>query len=364
MNQKVDFKNVIKMAGAFAAYLIGSGFATGQETLQFFASYGIQGLWGVLIIAILFAIFGFVVMVKGHQLQLALPSQIFHYYTGPVLGRLIEFFTLIFVVGIVVIMISGSGALVEEHFKLPSEVGFIGMGVLCALTVLLGLNRLVDIIGAIGPVIVVFTVVIGGWIFFRDLSLLGEQPIYDVMPDKAYEIRPAANVFISAILFFSYNILAGAVFYTQLGKEANSAKEAGIAGVLGGLALAVAVLFMVISMLSNYELIIGTQVPNLLLGNTISPVVAFLFAIVIMLGVYSTAAPMYWLVKNELMRFLPNSVDKLTTIILGVLFMAGGSLPFGTLIGTIYPFAGYIGMAVVLAILSRTVYNKATIGHI
>ena len=82
MNQKVDFKNVIKMAGAFAAYLIGSGFATGQEILQFFASYGIQGLWGVLIIAILFAIFGFVVMVKGHQLQLALPSQISRVWTS------------------------------------------------------------------------------------------------------------------------------------------------------------------------------------------------------------------------------------------------------------------------------------------
>jgi uncharacterized membrane protein YkvI len=117
-------------------------------------------------------------------------------------------------------------------------------------------------------------------------------------------------------------------------------------------------------MLSNYELVIGAQVPNLLLGNTISPVIAFLFAVVIMLGVYSTAAPMYWLVKNELVRFLPNSIDKLVTIVLGVLFMMGGSLPFGTLIGTIYPFAGYIGTVLVLAIVLKTAYNKATTGRL
>ncbi|CAM5184921.1 hypothetical protein OURE66S_02843 [Oligella ureolytica] len=364
MGQKVDIKNVIKMAGAFAAYLIGSGFATGQEILQFFASFGVDALWGILIIAILFSSFGFVVMRKGQELQLLQPTQIFHYYTGPVVGRLIEIFTLVFIVGIVVIMISGSGALVEEYFKLPSAVGFIGMGIICMITVLLGLNRLVDIIGAIGPVIVIFTVVIGAWIFFRDLNMLGEQPIYDVLPDKAYEIQPAPNAIISGILYFSYNILAGAIFYTQLGKEANSAKEAGLAGILGGLALATTVLFMVVGMLSNYELVIGAQVPNLLLGYTISPIVAFLFAVVIMLGVYSTAAPMYWLVKNEIMRFLPSNLDKVTVIVLGVLFMMGGSLPFGKLIGTIYPFAGYIGMLVVLAILGRTIYNKVKTGRI
>ena len=212
--------------------------------------------------------------------------------------------------------------------------------------------------------LIVFTFVIGAWIFLRNFAMLGEQPIYDVLPDKAYEIQPGPNAIISGVLYFSYNILAGAIFYTQLGKEANSAKEASLAGILGGLALAVAVLFMVIGMLSNYELVIGAQVPNLLLGNTISPVIAFLFAVVIMLGVYSTAAPMYWLVKNELVRFLPNSIDKLVTIVLGVLFMMGGSLPFGTLIGTIYPFACYIGYVLVLSIVLKTAYNKATTGRL
>ena len=35
-----DKKAVMKYAGAFIAWVIGSGFATGQEILQFFTSYG------------------------------------------------------------------------------------------------------------------------------------------------------------------------------------------------------------------------------------------------------------------------------------------------------------------------------------
>ena len=36
-NNKVSWVNVIKFAGAVIAFLIGAGFATGQEVLQYFA---------------------------------------------------------------------------------------------------------------------------------------------------------------------------------------------------------------------------------------------------------------------------------------------------------------------------------------
>ena len=40
MENHINFKKVFKTAGAFMAWVIGSGFATGQEVLQFFSSYG------------------------------------------------------------------------------------------------------------------------------------------------------------------------------------------------------------------------------------------------------------------------------------------------------------------------------------
>ena len=36
MKGKTSIKNVIKFAGAFVAFMIGSGFATGQEIMHFF----------------------------------------------------------------------------------------------------------------------------------------------------------------------------------------------------------------------------------------------------------------------------------------------------------------------------------------
>lgn len=39
---KVDIKRVLSYSGAFIAFLIGSGFATGQEVSQYFSSFGFK----------------------------------------------------------------------------------------------------------------------------------------------------------------------------------------------------------------------------------------------------------------------------------------------------------------------------------
>ena len=47
---EVRISMVIKLAGAFCAFLIGAGFATGQEIMQYFTNYGIAKAVGVMVI--------------------------------------------------------------------------------------------------------------------------------------------------------------------------------------------------------------------------------------------------------------------------------------------------------------------------
>ena len=53
MEGKVSILNVLKFAGAFIAFIIGSGFATGQEIMQFFTSNGLYSLGSIVISLIL-----------------------------------------------------------------------------------------------------------------------------------------------------------------------------------------------------------------------------------------------------------------------------------------------------------------------
>ncbi|AVQ34361.1 hypothetical protein C7J88_09370 [Staphylococcus muscae] len=354
MTNTINWQKVLKLSGAYIAYLIGSGFATGQEVMQFFASYGPIGIVGALISMVLFCVLGSMIMLKGYELKLKQPGDIFKVYCGNILGRIIEYFALLFLFSIVVIMIAGTGAVVSEHFKLPSAVGYLGMGVLAMITVILGLNKLIDIIGLIGPVIVVLTIGICGYVFLTHLSHI---PSFDTLPEAAQKLQPVGHFWQSAILFFCYNMLAGTVFFTQLGSEVNNKKEAVATAICGAAGLMITVIMMIVAMLVHYSEVIKLEVPLLYIGNTIHPVIALFFAVCIILGIYSTTAPMYWLVKNEAMRFLNPRLDIFVTVALGIIFMLGGTLPFGSLVATIYPFVGYVGAFIAVIIFVHTVLH-------
>ena len=60
--ERVSALNVLKFAGAFVAFLIGSGYASGQEIMQFFTAYGIWSIGGLLIALVLFTWLGKVLM--------------------------------------------------------------------------------------------------------------------------------------------------------------------------------------------------------------------------------------------------------------------------------------------------------------
>ena len=47
--EKVSWKRVLILAGAIIAFTIGSGFATGQEIIQYYTAYGIKGLLVILV---------------------------------------------------------------------------------------------------------------------------------------------------------------------------------------------------------------------------------------------------------------------------------------------------------------------------
>ena len=107
MNNRFSILNVIKLAGAYIAFSIGSGFATGQEVMQFFTAFGFSGIIGALVSMLLFAGLGAILMAKGYDLKLKTQTTAFRYYCGKYVGICLEIFTVVFLLCVVSIMIAG-----------------------------------------------------------------------------------------------------------------------------------------------------------------------------------------------------------------------------------------------------------------
>ncbi len=352
--KKNSTSNVIKFAGAYIAYIIGSGFATGQEIIQFYTSYGWVSIIGILISMFLFAWVGRTVMVNGFHHKSEKSGNEYQTYCGKYLGKFYEVFVPFFLFCVVVIMISGAGATLNEYYGLNYYVGSLLMAVLIYAAYVFGLKGVVNVIGFIGPVIIVFTLGVGLFTLFKNgLNLVPDA----AAQAQLAESQASGHWLVSGVLYAAYNVFGAIIFLTALGKEADSKKEAARGGMLGGIVLMGATLIMNIAFLSKLGDVANLAIPTLYLADTISPLIGKLFSVVLICGIFSTAAPMTWTVCNKITAE-GTKKSKLVAAVIVVAAFFCGQLPFGTLVGIIYPYTGYLGILFMICLAGHEIKNR------
>jgi uncharacterized membrane protein YkvI len=260
---------------------------------------------------------------------------------------------LVFLFSIVVIMISGAGATMNEYFGLAPWAGCLIMSVLVFVSVFFGLKRLIDIIGMLGPITILFTIAVA-------IAALVSNPagLNDHAAGVSAMPKGAGNWFLAAVLYVAYNISCSVAFFGSMGATANSRKEARLGGIFGGVMLMGAALFVVLGQLSYASDVAGSAIPTLALAQKITPVLGGIFSIILLDEILSTAAPMMWLVCDRFTK--ENSKQqRILLVVLSVAAYFGGRFPFGTLVGTIYPFMGYMGLILIACIVIRKITEKA-----
>ena len=354
MDQKIRFGRVLRLAGAFTACAIGSGFATGQEIMQFFTAQGIMSMLGSVVTTVIFAWCGAIFMKHGYEHKLSEPGQILEFYFGRTGGIIAAVLVELFLYSVFVIMISGAGTVLSELFGLPPMLGRLLIAALSLLTVVCGLSKLADIIGGAGAVIIVFTIAVG---IIALVAAPGSIPdAAAVIPALPLTKAPGGWLW-SSILYPAYNAVVVIFLSCCLGRDAASRKEAVLGGACGGIFFGLAILVMNAGLTANIAAVWESSVPVLALAKNIHPAVAFVFSVIVFLGIYSTAVPMLW----SVVRSFAGDRTKRSVILSAVLSAAGlalGMTDFKTLVNTIYPFSGYAGLLIIAAATFRELFKK------
>lgn len=353
--QTVNMKTVITFAGAFIAFLIGSGFATGQEVLQYFSSYGFMGIAGSFVVLILLLYVGVSFITVGQENKFEKGSDIYKYYCGNILGTFFDYFSILFIYLSFIVMIAGAGATFNQHFGLPVYVGGITMTFLAGMTVLFGLGRIVDIIGKIGPTIVVISIALGLISIFSNLDGLARSSelIQTLTLTKA-----STNWFFAAGSYVGFCMLWLAGFLSAMGATANSKKEAAYGAIIGAISFSLAVIIVALGLLACIEDVAGSQIPSLILAENVHPLLATVFSVIIVAGIYTTAVPLLWSVSS---RFTEDKSPKFRglTIILAIIgLVVGIGLPFAKLVNIVYVINGYVGIILLVIMFIKSIKSR------
>lgn len=350
--EKVSVLRVLSYAGAIIAFLIGSGFATGQEILQYFTSYGYWGVFGTgLLVLVLMTYVAVEFFVVGQAKKFERPSMIFHYYCGKHLGTFFDFFSILFVFLSFTVMVAGAGAVFEEHYGLSRYAGGIGLAVVVGISVWFGLKSLVDVIGKIGPLIVVVAIALGMLGILRNPGGIAEG---NALLAGMELTQASTNWFMAGLSYVGFCMLWLAAFLTALGKTARSRKEASSGALAGSIAFSVACIVVGLGLLANIAKVGGTEIPMLVLASDVSPVLAAGISVMILAGIYTTAVPLLWTVSS---RFFADKTPrfKYLTIALAVAgTVIGLVLPFSQMVNIVYVINGYVGILLLVLMLVKT----------
>ena len=354
----VRTSKVITIAGAFIAFLIGSGFATGQEVLQYFSSYGYWGIAGAILTLFLLIYVGVSFLKVGEKEKFKKGSDIYTYYCGNALGKFFDYFSTLFCFLSFTVMVSGAGATLNQHYGWPVFVGGILISILALFTVIMGLNRIVEIIGKIGPAIVVISIVLGVVSILSNYQNLAPEYVSTqlaAVAERGDLLTASSNWVFASFSYVGFCMLWLAAFLAAAGANTLSQKEAALGGFFGAFGFSLAVVVVALGLLACIDIVAGSQIPMLYLAGNIHPGLASIFSIVIMMGIYTTSVPLLWNVSARFTQDGSAQFKGLTAVLAVIGMVIGLYLPFDRLVNIVYVINGYVGVILLLIMFIRSV---------
>lgn len=347
MNKKISTLSIsTTVTGAF----VGAGFASGSELWQFFGAFGKKGIFTMLLSLFMLCILCilFTRYCKKTE-QFYLDTSVFGNAPKSVnsifcsLELLLYFF-------LSVIMTSAFVALVSSFTseKVALIFGLIFTAV-TGISLYFGLSGLVKLFSAFIPLLVAATVLISAATLFKNGFIIPDAT--EVSNDNPLLKFPVLSCFLS----LSYNFFGSVGILAPLSKNAKSAKQLTVSSIIGILFLALIALSIILAIFST-----GTHseaLPMLEIAKLLHPAVGIIYAVVLssaMFGCsYSSSVCMILFVEK---KALHTKLKKILFIILySSAVYAVSLLGFTDLISTVYPIFGYVGFALIAAVICNSI---------
>jgi uncharacterized membrane protein YkvI len=325
--------------------VIGAGFASGQELLQFFACYGIWGLLGVVAAGWGFAYLGSHVLDMGYQLGATGYYQILYQVCGRRIGSALDACTVVFLFGGLCIMLAGTGAVAQDFLDLPYLAGVAAMALLLLLTTARGVDCIATVNLLIMPLLILATLGAGIYSLWYHGSAEFLQELQNI-PQPPFSWHWLG----SSMQYLSYNLVLGATILAPLGRMTakKSVRRAG--GWSGGILLGLLSLWITVLLLTHYEQLAVSEVPMLELSLIQHPWNYWLYAGVLLGAMYTTAIASLYGTAEKLSRqfYLPLQTAILFILPVALLFSQFG---FSRLISILYPIFGLLSCWFTLRLL-------------
>lgn len=348
-------KKYLKIALAYVGVIVGAGLSSGQDLMQYFVSFGNQGIIGILILAALNIIFGRIIVALGCYYDSNSHQDVLEQVAHPVINRIIDYTLIVSGFIIFFVMVAGAGANLHQQFDLPSWMGAAICAALVIIVSYMDFDKITSVLGIFTPIIIIMIAAITIYTY------VGHSYDFNSLAVVAKELEsPMPNVIFSAINYYSLCAVTGVSMAFVLGGSVVRIGVAEKGGAIGGALIGLIVLCAYASLFANVDLIKDAEIPMLAIVANINPVFAQIYTFTIFALIFNTAFSLSY----ALARRLAGDDDKKLHKILLIVVVAGYICSFAgfkQLVSLMYPILGYIGILLLGVLLVAWIREKQNI---
>lgn len=326
--------------------LIGAGFASGQEMYLFFYRFGIYGILGLLLCSFLIGMVIYKTFLIIHNKNISNYQDFLNviFYREKKQPKN-KYLNLSYISNIIVnvfllitfyIMISGFGAYFEQEFKIHSLIGAIFLAIICFVILLKDIEGVKKVNSIVVPILIGIILIIS----FMNIKTIDFSRI---------SLIHNYNWIIQSIVYCSYNMILVIPVLVGMKKYVKNKKQIKIISIVSGcivFLLAISIFLWLTNVNVNFD---SLEMPAVYVIDTKFPNFAWIYGIVILLSIFSTAISigisfLKNIAKNK--KSYPQFVAIMC--ISGVLI---SNIGFSNLVKMLFPVFGYLGIIQIGCIL-------------
>ncbi|RLQ97096.1 YkvI family membrane protein [Falsibacillus albus] len=343
-----DWIRSIQIAAVYVGTVVGAGFATGKEIVEFFSRFGFIGFIGILMAGYLFIMLGTKLMEKSIDIQAKSYVEFNTYLFGPFFSRVMNVLMMFMLLGVCSVMISGAGALFEEQLGISKFIGVLITTGLAFIVISMGVNGLFAVNSFVVPLMVFFNF----YLMFHSVQR-GD------FGDFFLHIPHAGDGWKSVVAPFSYtalNLSLAQAVLVPVAVEVNNKKVVRWGGIIGGLILTLILIsshftLVMLPDLTSYD------IPMAIIMKKFASEIYILYILIIYGEIFTSVIGNIYGLEKQLQGYWNINSIWLYGVIL-CLTSSLSMINYGTLLAYLYPLFGYISLLFVVLLWMKPIKER------
>lgn len=334
-----------QVAAVYVGTVIGAGFATGKEIVEFFTQYSLYGFFGILLAGFLFIMMGTKMMLMSIDIRASSFKEFNEYLFGSFFSKIMNIFMTIMLIGVCAVMLSGAEALFLEQLGIPKFVGSIVTITLSILVMTLGVKGLFAVNTFVVPILIVFNLMIMYSTFYHD-----HFPEYLLITPGIKAGWKAAG---SAFSYAAFNLALAQAVLVPIATEINDKRIVKLGGILGGFLLTVILISSHIS-LGALPNLLEYDIPMAVVVRNTFKNIYFIYLFIIFGEIFTSLIGNLYGIERQLRKYVEVKSIWIFIIIMVIVYLVG-RVDYGQLLGILYPLFGYISLAFLVLLWKKSI---------